>query len=324
VQRHGALVGYIEVKAPRKGADPRRFKDKHDRDQWLKLKVLPNLIYTDGNGFSLWRDGELVGKIVRLDGDIATDGGAITEAPGLAALFDDFLSWEPIPPRSPKHLAELTARVCRLMRDEVAEQLTLGNPALTELARDWRALLFPEADERTFADGYAQAVTFGLLVARSRGISVAGGISAAAKEVGTTHSLIGSALFVLTLNTESHDTLKTSVGTLTRVLEVVDWPKISKGKPEAWLYFYEEFLSVYDTVLRRKTGSYYTPPEVVSAMTGFVENALRTRFGRPQGLATGDVTLVDPAVGTGPSSWLRSVRSPRRSKPTRVQERWPA
>lgn len=308
VQRHGALVGYIEVKAPRKGADPRRFKDKHDRDQWLKLKVLPNLIYTDGNGFSLWRDGELVGKIVRLDGDIATDGGAITEAPGLAALFDDFLSWEPIPPRSPKHLAELTARVCRLMRDEVAEQLTLGNPALTELARDWRALLFPEADERTFADGYAQAVTFGLLVARSRGISVAGGISAAAKEVGTTHSLIGSALFVLTLNTESHDTLKTSVGTLTRVLEVVDWPKISKGKPEAWLYFYEEFLSVYDTVLRRKTGSYYTPPEVVSAMTGFVENALRTRFRRPQGLATGDVTLVDPAVGTG-TFLLAALRS---------------
>ncbi|MGI8809744.1 MAG: type ISP restriction/modification enzyme, partial [Acidimicrobiales bacterium] len=284
VQRHGALVGYIEVKAPGKGADPRRYKDKHDRDQWLKLKALPNLVYTDGNGFSLWRDGELVGKVVKLDGDIATDGAAVTRAPGLDALFDDFLSWEPIPPRTPKQLAEMTARVCRLMRDEVGEQLTLGNPALTDLARDWRALLFPEADEQTFADGYAQAVTFGLLVARSRGISVAGGISAAAKEVGTTHSLIGSALFVLTLNTESHSALKTSVGTLTRVLEVVDWPKISKGRPEAWLYFYEEFLSVYDTALRKKTGSYYTPPEVVTAMTGFVEKALRTRFERPQGL----------------------------------------
>ncbi len=32
-----------------KGADPRRFKDEHDRVQWDKLKSLPNLVYTDGN-----------------------------------------------------------------------------------------------------------------------------------------------------------------------------------------------------------------------------------------------------------------------------------
>ena len=55
VTRGGALVGFIEVKAPGKGADPRRFRDRHDREQWAKLQTLPNLIYTDGNGFSLWR-----------------------------------------------------------------------------------------------------------------------------------------------------------------------------------------------------------------------------------------------------------------------------
>ena len=54
-----ALVGFIEVKAPGKGADPRQFNDPHDKEQWDKLKSLPNLIYTDGNSFSLWRDGEL-------------------------------------------------------------------------------------------------------------------------------------------------------------------------------------------------------------------------------------------------------------------------
>jgi hypothetical protein len=52
-----ALVGFIEVKAPGKGADPRRFTDEHDRKQWNKLKSLPNLLYTDGNSFSVWRDG---------------------------------------------------------------------------------------------------------------------------------------------------------------------------------------------------------------------------------------------------------------------------
>jgi hypothetical protein len=63
-----ALVGFIEVKAPGKGADPRKFSDPHDKDQWDKLKSLPNLIYTDGNAFSLWRDGELTGKIIHLEG----------------------------------------------------------------------------------------------------------------------------------------------------------------------------------------------------------------------------------------------------------------
>ncbi len=57
VQVRKALIGFIEVKAPGKGADPRKFKDKHDKEQWDKLKALPNLLYTDGNAFSLWRDG---------------------------------------------------------------------------------------------------------------------------------------------------------------------------------------------------------------------------------------------------------------------------
>jgi hypothetical protein len=45
---HKALVGFIELKAPGKGADPRRFKDPHDQAQWEKLHSLPNLLNTDG------------------------------------------------------------------------------------------------------------------------------------------------------------------------------------------------------------------------------------------------------------------------------------
>ena len=44
VSRRNALIGFIEVKAPGKGADPRRFQDKHDKEQWTKLQTLPNLI----------------------------------------------------------------------------------------------------------------------------------------------------------------------------------------------------------------------------------------------------------------------------------------
>ena len=122
VTLNSALVGFIEVKAPGKGADPRRFTGKHDREQWEKLQTLPNLIYTDGNAFSLWRDGDLEGKVITLDGDIETAGAKLTAPPGLPGLFSDFFQWQPQPPKSAPALAELTARLCRLLREEVTEQ----------------------------------------------------------------------------------------------------------------------------------------------------------------------------------------------------------
>jgi hypothetical protein len=294
-----ALVGFVEVKAPGKGADPRKFKDRHDKGQWEKLISLPNLIYTDGNEFSLWRNGEREGAYVRLIGDIQTSGADLGAPPGLLGLFEDFIRWQPIPPRDAKQLAEVSARLCRLLREEVTEQLSLGSSALTALATDWRKLLFPEASDAQFADGYAQAVTFGMLMARAREIRLSEGLDQAARRLGATNSLIGTALRLLTDAVENQETLKTSLGTLTRVLDSVHWSTISKGNPDAWLYFYEDFLEVYDNKLRKQTGSYYTPPEAVSAMVRLVDDALRSRFALSSGLASPAVTLADPAVGTG-------------------------
>lgn len=294
-----ALVGFIEVKAPGKGADPRKFKGQHDRSQWERLQCIPNLIYTDGNAFSLWRDGALIGTIVKLDGDVESAGAALSAPPALQALFEDFLRWQPVPPRTARQLAETTARLCRLLRDEVVEQLALGDPALTSLAQDWRKLLFPAASPERFADGYAQAVTFGMLMARARGFVLANGLDQAAKQLAQTDSLIGTALRLLTDNVDNQKTLQTSLGTLVRVLDVVHWPAISKGEADAWLYFYEDFLEVYDSRLRKQTGSYYTPPEVVEGMVRLVNDVLRTRFDAPRGLAASNVTIADPAVGTG-------------------------
>jgi hypothetical protein len=297
---HNALVGFVELKAPGKGADPRKFKDPHDKAQFIKLSSLPNLVYTDGNAFSLWQNGELVDSVIRVIGDIESSGNKLEAPPGLLRLFESFLRWEPVPPRSARDLAHTTARLCRLLRDEVTEQLALGSEALTGLAADWRKLLFPDATDETFADGYAQAVTFGLLMARAKDIQLADGLHQVATELSQTSSLIGAALNLLTDDAQNQKTLKTSLGTLVRVLDAVDWSQIGKGKADAWLYFYEEFLEVYDNNLRKRTGSYYTPPEVVGAMVGLVDEVLRTpRFGLHAGLASPSVTLADPATGTG-------------------------
>jgi len=293
-----ALIGFIEVKAPGKGADPRKFKDKHDKEQWDKLKALPNLLYSDGNGFSLWRDGALIGTIIKLDGDIEDSGAKLAAPDGFLPLINDFLTWQPIAPKTPKELARISARLCRFLRDEVIEQLGLKNGPLTELKEDWRALLFPDADDAKFADGYAQAVTFGLLMAKSKKLSLADGLDDVAKELGKTNTLIGAALRLLT---EQEISLGPSLDTLARVLDVVDWSVIAKGDPEAWLYFYEDFLEVYDNSLRKLTGSYYTPPEVVQTMVRLCDEALKSsdRFAVPQGLASANVHIADPATGSG-------------------------
>jgi hypothetical protein len=290
-----ALIGFIEVKAPGKGADPRKFKDPHDKGQWAKLKALPNLLYTDGEAFSLWRDGEPVG-LVRLSGDIASAGPKLTAPPELLPLIEDFLSWQPIPPRNAHQLAMTSARLCRFLRDEVLEQMEPEDSALRDLAKDWRGLLFPEASDEQFADGYAQAVTFGLLMAKSQKVDLDEGLNEVASDLAKSSTLIGRAFDLLT---KQEDLLGPSLKTLVRVLNVVDWGVIAKGNPEAWIDFYELFLSIYDNRLRKLTGSYYTPPEVVRPMVRLCDEALRTRFNKPAGLADADVQIADPAVGSG-------------------------
>ena len=301
IKAKNVLIGFVEVKAPGKGADPRRFREEHDRSQWGRLKSLPNLLYTDGNAFSLWRTGALHGEVVKLEGDIETAGAKLSAPPALERLFADFLRWEPVAPSSARGLAEVSATLCRLLRDEVTEQLELGTPALTGLAEDWRHWLFPDASDVEFADGYAQAVTFGLLMARAQGIRLADGLDRVSRSLGRTNTVIGGALRVLTDGVDAQDALKTSLGTLVRVLDAVDWAAIGKGDPDAWLYFYEHFLEAYDNDLRKRTGSYYTPPEVVTAMVRLVDEALRdpARFDVAEGLASSEVTLADPAMGTG-------------------------
>ena len=295
---HGALTGFVEIKAPGKGVDPSRFRG-HDRRQWERLSCLPNVLYTDGQSFALFRDGERVGPAVDLVGSIETAGRDLSVGDdSLETLFEQFLSWAPFEPRRPRELARATARLCRLLRSEV-EELLVSEAGLRDLATDWRRLLYPDATDAEFADGYAQTVTFALLLARVEGITLAErDLREVSDELGANHTLMARALTVLT-DPGILPKLAVSVRTLQRVLSVVDWQKLSGSDPAAWLYFYEEFLDGYDPALRRATGSYYTPVEAVDPMVRMVEDLLRSRLDRPEGFASADVTVVDPAVGTG-------------------------
>jgi ketosteroid isomerase-like protein len=104
----GALAGNIELKKPGTGADPARFTG-HNAQQWQKFQELPNLIYTDGNAWALYRSGQRVGDIVNI-GNIDQRGvrGLSQEAtPDFLTAIREFLTWEPVTPASPRALAEL-------------------------------------------------------------------------------------------------------------------------------------------------------------------------------------------------------------------------
>jgi hypothetical protein len=64
-------------------------------------------------------------------------------------------------------------------------------------------------------------------------------------------------------------------------------------------YFYEPFLEVFDPELRKSLGVWYTPHEVVEYMVERVDTALRDELGLPDGLASPEVYVLDPATGTG-------------------------
>jgi len=302
-----AVIGYVEVKAPGKGADPLTWPVKsHDRKQWEKLKPLPNMIYTDGNEWALYRSGERVGEIARMAGHVRTAGAALAPLDDeLARLLTAFLQWQPVPPRTLTQLVQSVAGLCRLLRDEVEETLVRERKSsakaakpFTALAADWRELLFPDATDAEFADGYAQTVTFALLLARVEGIDFTGRrVDEIARLLGKSHSLMGKALDVLTDETLGHMAL--SVDTLLRVIAVVDWSRFERGKSDPYLYLYEHFLDVYDPELRKQTGSYYTPVAVVDAMVRLTDHLLRTKLAQPLGFASDQVVVVDPAMGTG-------------------------
>lgn len=172
----GLICGYIELKKPGLGADAPKLTGKQNKEQWSKLKGLPNLIYTDGRDWALYRTGERpdAQPIVRLHDDPVDKGKAAVindNAAGLEKLLRDFFGWTPSVPHSPSGLARYLAPLSRFLRSEVENALGEAGSAVGLLANEWRQFFFPDSDNVKFADAYAQTVTYAMLLARLSGAS---------------------------------------------------------------------------------------------------------------------------------------------------------
>ncbi len=304
----GLLAGYVELKAPGKGANGSAFRG-HDLQQFKRFAAVPNILYTDGNEWALYRGGIREGALVRISRSVAIDGSRAVSSEGAQAiegLLRDFLAWQPMLPTGTggsldlKSFAEQLAPLCRMLREDVARSLQDKHSPLVRLKLDWRQLLFPDASDREFADAYAQTVAFALLLGRSEGADPLT-LQSAQTSLAVRNNLLSRALQVLTdvlAYPEARGSLTASLNLLLRVVGVVPTGSLStEGDP--WLYFYEDFLAAYDPKLRKDAGVYYTPVEVVRAQVRLIEEVLVHKLGKHMGFAAKDVVTLDPAVGTG-------------------------
>ena len=297
----GLLTGHIELKATGKGANPARFTDEHDKAQWAKLSDHPNLVYTDGDEWTLFHKGERSGPWIKLSGSVLTDGATAVSPPdahAVESMFREFLRWQPVVPTSPRALAEMLAPLCRLLRGTALDAVSVPDSALSELAREWRDYLFPDADDQQFADAYAQTVTYALLLARFEGESDLR--SKAADALDARHGLLAQVLRILA-DPQARSEVEIPVSLLERSIAAIDLAAVARRSKGAdpWLYFYEDFLAAYDAKLRKNRGVYYTPTEVVGVQVRFVAQLLEERFEKSLTYADDGVTLLDPACGTG-------------------------
>jgi hypothetical protein len=230
------LVGSIELKAPGKGADAHKFRGR-DREQFQRFSALPNLVYTDGKAWVLYRNGQPVARVT-LPYDPTQDGGTAVNRESAVHLLDllaAFLGWKPVVPSRLPALAEMLAPLTRLLRNEVLVDVRAGG-ILADLANEWRQVFYPDADDSTFTDAYAQTLTYALLLARLEGAPSPLTAENAAKELDADHSLLAQALRVLA-QPAATDAIGMPVALLERVIDAVDSERLTQGYRDPWLYF---------------------------------------------------------------------------------------
>jgi predicted helicase len=296
------VIGYIEAKDL--GVDLDRIEDSEQLQRYLS--TFPNVILTNFTEFRLYRNGERIDKISIARPFVIKKLSTVPPLENeekLFALLERFLDFSIPKTYTAKTLAVELAKRTKFLKDEiVTEELKLGTKSIHGFYDAFKEFLIAGINESEFADLYSQTITYGLFAARLR----------AEKDFNRklAYSYIPKSIGILrdVFKFISLDDLprqmEVIIDDIAEVLSVVDAKKIldqyyHEGKgSDPVLHFYETFLSVYDPKTREKRGVYYTPEPVVSFIVRSLHQILKDKFNIPDGLASKNVTLLDPAGGT--------------------------
>ncbi len=299
------IIGYVEAKRP--GEEN---LDLIEQSQQLERyrATFPNLILTNFLEFRLYREGVRIDSVLLARPLVLNQlrGVPPAEKPAeLLALLDRFLDFSLPAAFSAASLAVALAKRTRFMRDIVARQLAEEGDApgpLTGFYEAFQQFLIGHLTPAAFADLYAQTITYGLFAARTRAEA---GFSrrAAFDRIPRTIGVLRDLFRFISLGDLPAE-LAWIVDDIAGVLAAADAPGLlaayfREGKgSDPIVHFYETFLAQYDPAERERRGVYYTPEAVVSYIVRSLHRLLKTEFGKPDGLASDGVTLLDPAAGT--------------------------
>jgi len=296
------IIGYIEAKDL--GVDLDRIEDS---EQLLRyLSTFPNVILTNFTEFRLYRNGERIEKISIARPFIIKKLSTVPPPENEDKLFDllgRFLDFSLPKTYTAKTLAVELAKRTKFLKDEiVSEELKLGTKSIRAFYDVFKEFLIAGINEEEFADLYSQTITYGLFAARLRAekdFNRKLAYSYIPKSIGILRDV-----FKFISLEDLPQQMEIIIDDIAEVLSVADVKKIleqyyHEGKgSDPILHFYETFLSVYDPATREKRGVYYTPEPVVSFIVRSLHQILKDKFNLADGLASNNVTLLDPAGGT--------------------------
>ncbi|MFJ4479065.1 type ISP restriction/modification enzyme [Streptomyces xanthochromogenes] len=311
------IVGYVELKSPDKSTIHPGGLNQRDRRQWEGMAKLPNLIYTNGQTWIMYRSGRQYGDTIHFEGDLRSAGSRlrlpVDRESAFEAMLVAFFGWQPQSLTSMREVVAQVAPLCTLLRDAVHDRLDAEaslprhRRPFTDLASTLEVDLFPTTDDRdkraTFADRYAQSVAFALLLASSDTAGdkdktlIGMSLHDVGRRLGAEHSVMGRALQILTDQVEGE--FRDSLDMLVRVIDAIDWSSALAGEPSFHIHLYEHFLQEYDADLRKDSGTYYTPAPLVTEMIRLVDEVLANTLDCPDGFADPGVAIIDPSMGTG-------------------------
>jgi hypothetical protein len=301
------ITGYIEAKKPETyNLDPIAVSEQLKR----YLTTFPNLILTNFYEFRLYQHGQFVDSVTIASPISATQMHITPPASHvdeLAALLDRYFSFSLPAITDPKSLANALAKRTRFLRDEIitielAEEEMQGKKVLLNFYESFKKLLINNLSIDQFADLYAQTLTYGIFAARTRSEGEFNR-ELIYKYIPGTLGILKSIFRFISLE-EPPKALAVLIDDIADILFNTDIQKIlhrfyteGKGR-DPIVHFYETFLSEYDPKLREKRGVYYTPEPVVRYIVRSIHSLLKSHFAKEDGLASEDVTILDPAAGT--------------------------
>lgn len=296
------IIGYIEAKDI--GVNLDNIEDTEQLKRYFS--TFPNVILTNYTEFRLFRDGKKIAQVSVARPFVIKKLSTIPPLENEGKLFElleKFLEFLIPTTYTAKSLAVELAKRTKFLKDEiVTEELKIGTKSIHGFYEAFKEFLIAGISEDEFADLYSQTITYGLFAARLRAekdFNRKLAYSYIPKSIG----ILRDVFKFISLD-DLPQQMEVIIDDIAEVLSSADAKNIldqyyHQGKgSDPVLHFYETFLSVYDPATREKRGVYYTPEPVISFIVRSLHIILKEKFNIQDGLASKDVTLLDPAGGT--------------------------